>query len=47
MPRLAARLKNLAPYVLIVLLPGGSLVALMFWYLRREKGVLVLADLLS
>jgi hypothetical protein len=47
MSRLAAKLRNLAPYVFIVLLPGGSLVALMFWFLRREKGVLVLADLLS
>jgi hypothetical protein len=47
MPQLTARLKDLAPYVLIVLLPGGSLVALMLWFLRREKGVLVLADLLN
>jgi hypothetical protein len=37
----------MAPYVLIALLPGGSLLALMFWFARREKGAPVLADLLS
>jgi hypothetical protein len=44
---LFAKLKELAPYAVIVLLPGGSLVALMFWLLRRDRIVPVLADLLN
>jgi hypothetical protein len=47
MPQLVAKLKDLAPYAVIVLLPGGSLLALMFWLLRRAKAVPVLADLLN
>jgi hypothetical protein len=38
MPALAAKLKDLAPYALIELvLPGGSLIALLLWLYRRRK----------
>jgi hypothetical protein len=47
MSGLVAKLRDLAPYAVIVMLPGGSLLALMFWFFRREKTVRVLADLLN
>jgi hypothetical protein len=47
MSGLVAKLKDLAPYAMLVLLPGGSLVALMFWLLRRERAVPALAELLN
>ena len=47
MPQLVAKLKDLAPYAVIVLLIGASLLALMFWFLRAAKAVPVLADLLN
>lgn len=37
-----ARLRKFAPYALMVLVvPGGSLMALFFWFYRRQKKVLV------
>ncbi len=37
---LAARLRDLAPYAAIELvLPGGSVVALLLWLYRRQKKV--------
>jgi hypothetical protein len=47
MSRLAAKLKDIAPYAVIVLLPGGSLLALLFWFLRRAKAMPVLAHLMN
>src|SRR3981081_3145999 len=32
-----ARLRNLAPYVAILVLPGGSLMALLLWLYRRQR----------
>jgi hypothetical protein len=34
---LVARLRNLAPYVAILVLPGGSLMALLLWLYRRQR----------
>jgi hypothetical protein len=40
-----ARLKSLAPYALIeLLLPGGSIIALTLWMLRRRKRMMPLAS---
>jgi hypothetical protein len=37
-PAVAANLRNLAPYAAIELvLPGGSLMALLLWLYRRQK----------
>ena len=47
MPQLVAKLKDLAPYAVLVLLPGSSLVAIMFWFLCRAKTMPILADLLN
>jgi hypothetical protein len=47
MSQLAEKLKDLAPYVLIALLPGGSLLAVVCWFVRRDKGLSVLADLMN
>jgi hypothetical protein len=33
----AARLRELAPYAAILVLPGGSLMALVWWLYRRQK----------
>jgi hypothetical protein len=33
----AARLRELAPYAAILVLPGGSLMALVLWLYRRQK----------
>jgi hypothetical protein len=39
-----AKLRSFAPYALIeILLPGGSIVALTLWMLRRRKRTLSLA----
>jgi hypothetical protein len=38
-----ARLRELAPYTAILMLPGGSLLALVLWLYRRQKGTAVLA----
>jgi hypothetical protein len=35
----AARLVELAPYAAILILPGGSLMALLLWLHRRQKRV--------
>jgi hypothetical protein len=35
----AARLLELAPYAAILILPGGSLMALLLWLHRRQKRV--------
>jgi hypothetical protein len=33
-----AKLRNLAPYAAMeLILPGGSIVALLFWFYRRQK----------
>jgi hypothetical protein len=32
-----AKLRNLAPYVAILVLPGGSLMALLLWLYRRQR----------
>jgi hypothetical protein len=32
-----ARLRDLAPYAAILLLPGGSLMALLLWLYHRQK----------
>jgi hypothetical protein len=32
-----AKLRDVAPYVAIVVLPGGSLMALLWWLYRRQK----------
>jgi hypothetical protein len=41
-----AKLKSFAPYALIeILLPGGSIIALTLWMLRRRKRTLSLAGL--
>jgi hypothetical protein len=43
-----AKLRELAPYAAIELvLPGGSLLALLLWLYRRQKKVPVLRDLLD
>ena len=34
---IAARLRELAPYAAILMLPGGSLMAFLFWFYRRKK----------
>jgi hypothetical protein len=34
---IAARLRELAPYAAILLIPGGSLMALLLWVYRRKK----------
>ena len=34
-----ARLRELAPYAAILLLPGGSVMALSLWLYRRQKRV--------
>jgi hypothetical protein len=40
-----ARLKRFAPYALIeLLLPGGSIIALTLWMLRRRKRIMSLAS---
>ena len=40
-----ARLKRFAPYALIeLLLPGGSIIALTLWMLRRRKRMISLAS---
>jgi len=33
-----ARLRELAPYAAILVLPGGSVIALLLWLYRRQKG---------
>jgi hypothetical protein len=33
----AARLRELAPYAAILVIPGGSLMALLLWVYRRKK----------
>jgi hypothetical protein len=35
----AARLRELAPYAAVLVLPGGSLMALSLWLYRRQKKV--------
>ena|ERR1700730_13911710 len=40
---IVARLRELAPYGAILMLPGGSLLALVLWLYRRQKGTAVLA----
>jgi hypothetical protein len=35
----AARILELAPYAAILILPGGSLMALLLWLHRRQKRV--------
>ena len=35
----AARLRELAPYAAILILPGGSVMALLLWLYRRQKRV--------
>jgi hypothetical protein len=32
-----ARLRSLAPYVAILVLPGGALMALLLWLYRRQR----------
>lgn len=32
-----AKLRALAPYAAILVLPGGSLMALLLWFYRRQK----------
>jgi hypothetical protein len=40
-----AKLKDLAPYAVIVLVvPGGSLMALLLWLYRQQKGIPVFPD---
>jgi hypothetical protein len=34
-----AKLRALAPYAAILVLPGGSLMALLLWFYRRQKRV--------
>jgi hypothetical protein len=38
----AARLRELAPYAAILILPGGSVMALLLWLHRRQKKVVLL-----
>jgi hypothetical protein len=38
-----ARLRELAPYAALLALPGGSLLTLLLWVYRRQKGTAVLA----
>jgi hypothetical protein len=33
----AAKLRDLAPYAAILILPGGSLMALVLWLYRRQR----------
>jgi hypothetical protein len=35
-----ARLRDLAPYAAFVVMPGGSLLALLWWLYRRQKRAL-------
>ena len=47
---LAAKLRDLAPYALIeLILPGGSLMALLLWLYRRQRRAAVFqnAEILS
>ncbi|MGO9935971.1 MAG: hypothetical protein ACLPV8_29800 [Steroidobacteraceae bacterium] len=38
MPALVSKLRDLAPYAAIeLILPGGSLMALLLWLYRRQK----------
>jgi hypothetical protein len=34
----AARLRELAPYAVMLVLPGGSVMALLWWLYRRQRG---------
>jgi hypothetical protein len=38
-----SRLRELAPYAAILMLPGGSLMALLLWFYRRQKRAALLA----
>jgi hypothetical protein len=40
----AARLRQLAPYAAILMLPGGSLMALGLWLYRRRQRTTLLAS---
>jgi hypothetical protein len=40
---IAARLRELAPYAAILVLPGGSLMALLLWVYRRKKNASLVA----
>jgi hypothetical protein len=43
MPRLVAKLKDLAPYAALELvMPGGSVMALLLWFYRRQRNARVL-----
>jgi len=39
----AAKLRDLAPYAAILILPGGSLMALVLWLYRRQRRALFLS----
>jgi hypothetical protein len=42
---IVGKLRDLAPYaVMELVLPGGSLMALLWWFYRRQKKVAVLPD---
>ena len=40
---IVARLRELAPYAAILVLPGGSLMALLLWVYRRKKNASLVA----
>jgi hypothetical protein len=40
---MAIKLREFAPYAAILILPGGSLMALLLWLYRRQKRAALLA----
>ena len=40
---MAVKLREFAPYAVILILPGGSLMALLLWLYRRQKRAAFLA----
>ena len=40
---IAARLRELAPYAAILVIPGGSLMALLLWVYRRKRNASLVA----
>jgi hypothetical protein len=45
MPQLVAKIKDLAPYAALELvMPGGSVMALLLWLYRRQKKGATLSD---
>jgi hypothetical protein len=42
MTAIVAKLREFAPYAATVMLPGGSVMAVLLWLYRRQKGAALL-----